>query len=710
MSDQKTKILALEELESSQYKPEFFQEMDFVEYLGFAQKNPHVSYSAYQHMLQAIISHGLEKYKFARRDLIHYPFFDDPFNNGQDAVFGLDKQMMRLVEVLRAGASRLGQERRIILAHGPVGSSKSTIARLLRNGLQKLTQTEEGQLYAYSWIPLDDEDKEIMGLSKSSLKELKCPVHEEPLILLPNDARAPIIRNMNSVLVQPHPFEKDQNKRNRRPEELIILEGDSCPLCRQVYKELLRKHKGNWKTVLAKHLKVRRLIFSEVDRVGIGSFRPKDEKNQDSTELSGDINYRKIAEFGSESDPRAFNFDGEFQISNRGFFYVEEVFKLDKAFLYDFLGATQEHRIKPKRFPEMYVDCVYMGGTNNPEYEKLRDDETMEAFRDRTTRIDIPYVLKLSHEERIYKKVYKEVPGQKHIAPHTIEMASLWALLTRIKKSEKPQTQGISLRNKLRLYDGKTVSGFTEEHVHDLMFENPDEGMNGISPRYIQDQIGNAIVEDTETNCVPWFAVKKELEEGLNYHSLLKGSQRLQDFKNLLAEVEEEFTDIVKGEVQEAVALNENDIDVLFEKYIDSVLAYINNEKIKDHRGELVDPDEKLMREVEEKAGVAASEKDEYRARLVQSMGTFSRRGKKFDYKSDERLYRGLKLKLFEDRKDTINLSTLHTRVIDPEEQKKIEIIKTRMIDRFGYCQTCATLVLNHVASIWASGTKTKKE
>lgn len=708
MTDQNVKMFTLEELESNQYKPELFREMEFGEYLGFAQANPHVSYSAYQRMYQAIISHGLEKYKFARRDVIHYNFFDDPFSSEQDAVFGLDKQMMRLVEVLKAGAARLGQERRIILLHGPVGSSKSTIARLLRNGLQKFTQTDDGQLFAYSWIPVDNEDREILGLVKSSLQELKCPVHEDPLMLLPLDVRSGVIAAMNSILVSPRLFEKDPKKRGRLPEEFVALEGDSCPLCRLVYQELLRKYSGDWKTVLNKHIRVRRLIFSEVDRVGIGSFRPKDEKNQDSTELSGDINYRKIAEFGSESDPRAFNFDGEFQVSHRGFFYVEEAFKLDKAFLYDFLGATQEHRIKPKRFPEMYVDCVYMGGTNNPEYEKLRDDETMEAFRDRTTRIDVPYVIQLSKEERIYKKVYKEVPGQKHIAPHTIEMASLWALLTRVKKSNKPQTQGISLRNKIRLYDGKTVSGFTEEHVHDLMFENPDEGMQGISPRYIQDQIGNAIVEDTDLPCVSWFAVKKELKDGLNSHSLLKSSQRLQDFLNLLAEVEEEFTEIVKGEVQDAIASDEKDVDVLFNKYIEHVIAHISKEKIADHRGEPVEPDEKLMSEVEEKAGVATSEKEEFRARLVQSIGTFARRNKKFDYKSDEKLYRGLKLKLFEDRKDTINLSTLHTRVIDPEEQEKIEVVKKRLTDRFGYCPVCATLVMNHVASIFAGGTKSK--
>ena len=103
------------------------------------------------------------------------------------------------------------------------------------------------------------------------------------------------------------------------------------------------------------------MMLSEKDRIGIGTFQPKDEKNQDSTELTGDINYRKIAEYGSDSDPRAFNFDGEFNIANRGIIEFIEILKLDVAFLYDLLGASQEHKIKPKKFAQTDIDEVIAG-------------------------------------------------------------------------------------------------------------------------------------------------------------------------------------------------------------------------------------------------------------------------------------------------------------------------------------------------------------
>src|SRR5687768_15615400 len=180
------------------------------------------------------------------------------------------------------------------------------------------------------------------------------------------------------------------------------------------------------------HVKVKRLILSEKDRRGIGTFQPKDEKNQDSTELTGDINYRKIAEYGSDSDPRAFNFDGEFNIANRGIVEFVEVLKLDVAFLYDLLGASQEHKVKPKKFAQTDIDEVILGHTNEAEYKRLLNNEFMEALRDRTIKIDIPYITRLSEEIKIYQKDFSNTKLRgKHVAPHTLEVAAMWATMTR---------------------------------------------------------------------------------------------------------------------------------------------------------------------------------------------------------------------------------------------------------------------------------------
>src|SRR5712692_5235338 len=309
-----------------------------------------------------IVSYGYDEYTRSRETLTHYHFFDDPFENGKDAVFGLDKPLMDLVRMFRSAARRYGTERRVLLLHGPVGTAKSTIVRLLKKGLEAYSHTDAGRMYKFYWTPDDGEP-------------MDCPMHEEHLLLIPPELRPAVLSELNKG----HPVE-----------DHIQLEGDLCPACRFTYNRLLSKAGGNWLEVV-RQTRVKRLIISEKDRVGIGTFQPKDEKNQDSTELTGDINYRKIAEYGSDSDPRAFNFDGEINIANRGIIEFVEVLKLDVAFLYDLLGASQEHKIKPKKFPQTDIDEVIIGHTNEPEYRKLQNNEFMEALRDRTVKIDIPY-------------------------------------------------------------------------------------------------------------------------------------------------------------------------------------------------------------------------------------------------------------------------------------------------------------------------------
>jgi len=235
-------------------------------------------------------------------------------------------------------------------------------------------------------------------------------MHEEPLRLIPRRARKDVVAMLNEALP---------------PEQRVSVEGDLDPFCRKTYEDLLKKYDGDWKKVLD-HIVVKRFVVSEKDRRGIGTFQPKDEKNQDSTELTGDINFRKIAEYGSDSDPRAFNFDGELNIANRGIIEFIEVLKLDVAFLYDLLGASQEHLIKPKKFAQTHIDEVIIGHTNEPEYRKLQNNELMEAFRDRTIKIDVPYNVVLDDEIRIYEKDFnKERVRGLHIAPHTIETAAM---------------------------------------------------------------------------------------------------------------------------------------------------------------------------------------------------------------------------------------------------------------------------------------------
>ncbi|MBN2358433.1 MAG: serine protein kinase [Deltaproteobacteria bacterium] len=653
----------------------------FEDYLRIVKENPLVARTAFMRVHDMIVSHGREEYMDSKKKLVRYPFFRDEDDSGKDAIYGLDIPLMRLVSVFKAAAMNYGSERRVILLHGPVGSSKSTIARLLKKGLERYSRKPEGALYTFTW--------HFDRITNEGLKQLEvmpCPMNEEPLHLIPLEMRAKAIADLK--------LSSDDFQ--------VPLGGDLCPACRFVFNQLLDQYKGDWSKVVG-HVKVKRLVLSEKDRIGIGTFQPKDEKNQDSTELTGDINYRKIAEYGSDSDPRAFNFDGEFNIANRGIIEFIEILKLDVAFLYDLLGATQEHKIKPKKFPQTDIDEVIIGHTNEAEYRKLLGNEFMEALRDRTIKVDIPYITKLSEEMRIYEKDYnnKKIRG-KHIAPHTVEMAGMWAVLTRL---EEPKKHNITLMQKLKLYNGKTLPGFTEDSIKELRKEAEREGMEGISPRYIQDKISNALVSEKSDTSINPFLLLNELEAGLRTHSLITSEEQRKRFGELITMVKGEYEDIVKNEVQRAISADEDAIAKLCANYIDNVKAYTQKEKVRNkYTGQDEEPDERLMRSIEEKIDIPESRKDDFRREIMNYIGALAVDGKKFDYRTNERLHKALELKLFEDQKDTIKLTTMVSNVVDKDTQEKIDIVKQRLIRNYGYNEESATDVLNFVASIFARG------
>ena len=377
--------------------------------------------------------------------------------------------------------------------------------------------------------------------------------------------------------------------------------------------------------------------------------------------------------------------------------------KLDVAFLYDLLGASQEHKVKPKKFAQTDIDEVILGHTNEPEYRRLQGNEFMEALRDRTVKIDVPYVTTLANEIKIYEKDYNKntVPG-KHIAPHTIEMAAMWAILTRL---EEPKNAGLGLLQKLKLYNGKSLPGFTEDNIKELREQTTNEGMQGISPRYVQDKISNALVAHPDARSINPFMVLTALEAGLKHHTLITNDELRTKYRELLGVVKEEYENIVKNEVQRAIAADEDALKRLCGNYIDNVKAYTQREKVKNSfTGQYQDPDERLMRSIEQKIDIPDSRKDDFRREIMNYIGALSIDGRTFDYKTNERLYKALELKLFEDQKDSIKLTSLVSKVVDADTQAKIDVVKHRLIRDYGYDDESASDVLNYVASIFARG------
>ena len=643
------------------------------EYLALVDQRPALARNAWQRLLDMIESHGCVPSK-ERGGARHWNLFDDPFDSGRDAIYGLDATLDEFVMTIRAGARGLGPERRVLLLHGPVGAAKSTIARILKRGLEHYSRTDEGAIYTFSWS-LDDE-------------VIPSPMHQDPLLLLPQEVRAAVDARLN---------------KKHRGEYHLSIRGELDPVSRHCWRTLMIRYDGDW-AQLAGHVRVARFMLSEKDRIGIGTFQPKDEKNQDSTELTGDLNFRKIAEYGSDSDPRAFNFDGEFNVANRGMLEFIEVLKLDMAFLYDLLGATQEHSIKPKKFAQTSIDEVILGHTNEPEYKKLATNELMEAFRDRTIKIDVPYNVTITDERRIYERAFtRSERGWPTLAPHTLDIAALWSVMTRL---EEPTHANMSVLQKARLYDGQEIQGFGPEHVADLRAQSKREGMSGISPRYVQDRLAQAMVRADA--CVDAFDVLDEIEAGLRHHSLISNEETRRRYVQLASVAREAYEQLLQDEVQTVIASDAEELDRLCAKYVENVRAVTLREPLLDQAGHASAPDERLMRAIEEKIEIPESRKDDFRAELMNFIAGVQREGRTFEWRENKRLARALEHKVFEDRRDVIQLVSLVSTVIDPDSNEKIRVIQDRLMRQFGYDQVSAARVLSHVAGLFARSVAAK--
>ena len=572
---------------------------------------------------------------------------EDPLHDGQDTFYGreIHEAIHEFVNKVKSGARGLGPEKRILLLLGPVGSGKSAFDRQARRYYEDYTLREEGRIYTFRWTNLCD----IIPDQDPTDDVVTSPMHQDPLVLFPEEQRKLVIDDLNERLEAPYTIRNDQSL---------------DPASEFYMDKLLAYYDDDLQAVLENHVEIVRLVADENKRQCVETFEPKDKKNQDETELTGDVNYSKIAVYG-ESDPRAFDYSGAFCNANRGLFSGEELLKLQREFLYDFLHATQEQTIKPKNNPRIDIDQVIVGRTNMPEYKDKKGDEKMEAFNDRTKRIDFPYVLEYAQEAHIYEKLLRnaDVPDI-HVEPHALEMAGLFGVLTRI---EAPDNDSVDLLQKAKAYNGE-VDEAEDVDVKKLREEAAStaelgEGMEGVSPRFIGDEIAEAIMDSMhrDRSFLSPLTVFNHFEENLENHGSIP-EDAFELYYRYLELVREEYRERAIEDVRHALAYDVEEIQRQGEKYMDHVMAYIDDDTVEDElTGREQGPDEKFLRAVEEQLDIPEDRKDDFRQEVSNWVSRRAREGSPFDPTDNERLRRALERKLWEDKKHNINFSALVT-------------------------------------------------
>lgn len=563
-------------------------------------------------------------------------------------LFGIDEPLGRVVDYFKAAAAGSDVGRRLLLLLGPPSGGKSTMAILLKRALEEYSRTDDGALYA------------IKG----------SPMHESPLNLIPASLRGPF-----------------------RSTYGVDISGELSPWARD---RLEREHQGDYLNV-----PVERVFLSEAMRVGVGTYAPHDPTTADIADLVGSVDLSKVAEVGDEGDPRVWSWSGAVYAASRGMLEMIEILKVKREFLYLLLTLTQEKNVKVSRFPLIYLDETILAHTNLAEFNKFLQEKENEALLDRMVIIKVPYALSFHDEARIYQKLVSGAPAFRHVHldPHVLKLASVFAILTRLAK---PEREGLDIAKKLRIYAGEAIEGFAETELAHLRAESPDEGLSGVSPRFVVNAISNAITR-SDAKSLTSMELLLALKDAIDSDARMDAKQKKVWMDHLVVARKEFYNRWVKEDVHRSMfASFEQEAQQLLEKYLDEVEASLDQRKVNDPiTGESRPPDERFLRSVEEKIKVSDSGKQSFRQEVVRKAMVTFKAGEKFSLDRHPRMHEAIEQYLFAERRDVLRLVTSSARP-DDDAQKKISGVQQRLIAEYGYDEHSAKEALNYVTTLLA--------
>ncbi|HTT05110.1 MAG TPA: hypothetical protein VMF64_07450 [Steroidobacteraceae bacterium] len=561
-------------------------------------------------------------------------------------LFGVDEPLARVVDYFKGAAAGSDVGRRLLLLLGPPSGGKSTLAILLKRGLEEYSRTEEGALYAIKGSPL----------------------RESPLNLIPASLRAGF-----------------------RDAYGIEVNGEVSPWARDYIE---RECGGDYLQV-----PVERVFLSEASRAGIGTYAPHDPSTADIADLVGSVDLSKVAVIGDEGDPRAWSWSGAVYSASRGVLEMIEILKVKREFLYLLLTMTQEKNVKVARFPLIYLDETILAHTNLAEFHKFLQEKENEALLDRMVIIKFPYALSYPDEARIYQKLVYGAPAFRntHLDPHVLHLAAVFAILTRLVK---PEREGLDIAKKLRIYAGEAVEGVSETEATRLRAEAPDEGLTGVSPRFVINAISAAITRG-DAHSLTSMELLLALKDAIEHDARIDAKQKKQWFDHLVSARKEFYNRWVKEDVHRALfASFEDEAQQLLEKYLDEVEASLDQRQVTDPMtGENRSPDERFLRSVEEKIKVSESGKQSFRQEVVRKAMVAFKTGEKFRLGSHARMREAIEQYLFEERRDVLRLVTSTARP-DDDARQKISVVQERLVKEYGYDEHSAKEALSYVTTL----------
>ena len=613
------------------------------DYLRILEEDPRIASLAHKRLYEQIMEQGVSNLDEGD-ERCNRLFDGEPvkiYDYFSDQFFGMERPLQKVMRFLHSAAMKGEESRQVLLLLGPVGAGKSALVEHIKGALESCEP-----IYV------------LAG----------CPIREEPLHLIPRSLRAD--------------FEKQYG---------VKIEGDLCPVCRH---NLLEEYEGDFT-----QFPIVQSNFSIRGRKGVGVVPPMDPNTQDTSLLIGSEDISKL-DLYPEDDPRALSLNGAFNVGNRGIVEFVEVFKNEIEFLHTMITATQEKNVpSPGKQAMIYFDGVILAHCNEAEWNKFKSEHTNEAILDRIVRVNVPYCLEYDQEVKIYQKLIGRSDYDYHIAPHTLEVAAMFAVLSRLKPSSK-----IDPLTKMKIYNGQEIvekGNIKKIDIKDLREEAEDEGMTGISTRFIMKAIDAALADSTKNMITPISirdALIKQVKE-----QIVSAEDRKYYLQFLQKPLHEEYLSLLEKEITKAfVTAYDEQAESLFNNYLDHAEAYVNNTKVKDKvTSEDMEPDEKFLQAIEEQIGIKGSAKNNFRADITSYMFAKLRRGEVIDWRSYGPLCEAIENKLVASVRDISRIVT-KSKSRDVKQQRKFNAMVKTLIDDYGYNEESAEEVLKFASNnLW---------
>jgi len=613
------------------------------DYLKLLEKDPLIASLAHKRLYKQIMSYGMTTLD-ETNDRCNKLFDGEKvrtYDYFSSHFFGMERSLAKVMRFLRSAAMKGEESRQVLLLLGPVGAGKSALVEHIKLALEACEP-------AYV----------LEG----------CPIREEPLHLVPRSLRSAFEENYG-----------------------IKIEGDLCPVCRH---RLLNDYDSDFT-----QFPITQSSFSSRGRKGVGVVPPMDPNTQDTSLLIGSEDISKL-DLYPEDDPRVLSLNGAFNVGNRGIVEFVEVFKNEIEFLHTMITATQEKNVpSPGKQAMIYFDGVILAHCNEAEWNKFKSEHTNEAILDRIVRVNVPYSLEYEQEVKIYEKLIGRSDFDYHIAPHTLEVAAMFAVLSRLKSSNK-----VDALTKMKIYNGEEIvekGSIKTVDIKDLREEVEDEGMTGISTRFIMKAIDAALSDSTKNMITPISirdALIKQVKE-----QIVNPDERKRCLEFLQKNLHEEYLSILEKEITKAfVSAYEEQAESLFNNYLDHAEAYVNNTKVKDRvTSEDMEPDEKFLASIEEQIGIKGSAKNNFRADISSYMFAKLRKGETIDWRTYGPLREAIETKLVASVKDISRIVT-KSKSRDTKQQKKFSAMVQTLITNYGYNEASAEEVIKFASNnLW---------